>query len=32
LDGISECPIYAAGVGMPDPEGSELPGHWDVGV
>ena len=32
LDGISECPIYAAGVGMPDPEGRELPGHWDAGV
>jgi SagB-type dehydrogenase family enzyme len=32
LDGISECPIYAAGVGMPDPAAGDLPGHWDVGV
>lgn len=31
LDGISECPIYAAGVGMPDLEAGDLPGHWDVG-
>lgn len=31
LDGVSECPIYVAGVGMPDPQAGDLPGKWDAG-
>lgn len=30
LDGISECPIYIAGVGMPDPGASDAPGKLDL--
>lgn len=30
LDGVSECPIYVAGVGMPDPAAGASPGRWDV--
>ena len=30
LDGVSECPIYVAGVGMPDPAAGTSPGRWDV--
>jgi SagB-type dehydrogenase family enzyme len=30
LDGVSECPIYVAGVGMPDPAAGGSPGRWDV--
>ena len=28
LDGVSECPIYVAGVGMPDPAAGGSPGRW----
>jgi SagB-type dehydrogenase family enzyme len=28
LDGVSECPIYVAGVGLPDPAAGASPGHW----
>jgi SagB-type dehydrogenase family enzyme len=28
LDGVSECPIYVAGVGMPDPDATRHPGRW----
>lgn len=28
LDGIRECPIYVAGVGMPDPDAGANPGRW----
>lgn len=28
LDGVSECPIYVAGVGMPDPAAGASPGRW----
>jgi SagB-type dehydrogenase family enzyme len=31
LDGVNECPIYVAGVGMPDPGASAAPGRWDQG-
>jgi SagB-type dehydrogenase family enzyme len=27
LDGMSECPIYVAGVGMPDPAAAQAPGR-----
>jgi SagB-type dehydrogenase family enzyme len=30
LDGVSECPIYVAGVGMPDAAAGNSPGRWDV--
>ena len=30
IDGVSECPIYVAGVGMPDPAAGASPGRWDV--
>jgi len=30
LDGVNECPIYVAGVGVPDPGGTAAPGRWDV--
>lgn len=29
LDGVSECPIYVAGVGMPDPAAGASPGRWN---
>jgi len=32
LDGVSECPIYVAGVGMPDPAAARQPGKIDVNV
>lgn len=32
LDGVSECPIYVAGVGMPDPAAASQPGKMDVSV
>lgn len=32
LDGVSECPIYIAGVGMPDPAAAGAPGRTDVSV
>lgn len=28
LDGVSECPIYVAGVGMPDAAAGANPGRW----
>ena len=28
LDGVGECPIYVAGVGMPDPGAATQPGRW----
>lgn len=28
LDGVLECPIYVAGVGMPDAGAAANPGHW----
>jgi SagB-type dehydrogenase family enzyme len=28
LDGVSECPIYVAGVGMPDARAAAHPGRW----
>jgi SagB-type dehydrogenase family enzyme len=28
LDGIGECPIYVAGVGMPDPAATDAPGRF----
>lgn len=28
LDGVSECPIYVAGVGMPDPAAGKNPGRY----
>jgi SagB-type dehydrogenase family enzyme len=28
LDGVSECPIYVAGVGMPDPDAAAAPGKF----
>lgn len=31
LDGVSECPIYIAGVGMPDPAAGGQPGKLDFG-
>jgi SagB-type dehydrogenase family enzyme len=31
LDGVSECPIYVVGVGMPDPAAEKNPGRWDAG-
>ena len=31
LDGINECPIYVAGVGMPDPASAAAPGKFDFG-
>jgi hypothetical protein len=31
LDGVSETPIYVAGVGMPDPAAGNLPGRWEAG-
>ena len=30
LDGVSECPIYVAGVGMPDPAAVAHPGKIDI--
>jgi SagB-type dehydrogenase family enzyme len=30
LDGVSECPIYVAGVGVTDPAAGASPGRWDV--
>lgn len=30
LDGVGECPIYVAGVGMPDPDAGDTPGKWDA--
>lgn len=30
LDGVSECPIYVAGVGMPDAAAGSSPGRWDA--
>jgi SagB-type dehydrogenase family enzyme len=30
LDGVTECPIYIAGVGMPDPAGGGAPGKTDL--
>ena len=32
VDGIRECPIYVAGVGMPDPAAAGHPGKIDFGV
>lgn len=32
LDGVSECPIYIAGVGMPDPAAEGAPGKIDFSV
>ena len=32
LDGVSECPIYIAGVGMPDPAAGGSPGRADFTV
>ncbi|MEO7132789.1 MAG: SagB family peptide dehydrogenase [Vicinamibacterales bacterium] len=32
LDGVRECPIYVAGVGMPDPAASSQPGKMDFSV
>lgn len=29
LDGVSECPIYVAGVGMPDAAAGNSPGRWE---
>ena len=29
LDGVSECPIYVAGVGMPDAAAGSSPGRWE---
>jgi SagB-type dehydrogenase family enzyme len=29
LDGVSECPVYVAGVGTPDPAASAAPGRWE---
>jgi SagB-type dehydrogenase family enzyme len=29
LDGVSECPMYVAGVGMPDPAAASSPGRWE---
>ena len=29
LDGVSECPMYVAGVGMPDPAAAAAPGRWE---
>ena len=28
LDGVRECPIYVAGVGMPDAGAGASPGRW----
>lgn len=28
LDGVSECPVYVAGVGMRDPDGASAPGRY----
>lgn len=28
LDGVRECPVYVAGVGMPDPGAGANPGRW----
>ena len=28
LDGVLECPIYVAGVGMPNAGAAANPGHW----
>jgi len=32
LDGVSECPVYIAGVGMPDPAAGGSPGKADFSV
>jgi SagB-type dehydrogenase family enzyme len=32
LDGVSECPIYVAGVGMPDPAAASQPGKIDLSM
>lgn len=32
LDGVNECPVYVAGVGMPDPAAGDSPGKLDLGV
>ena len=29
LDGIDECPLYVAGVGVRDPDGTDAPGRWE---
>ena len=29
LDGVSECPVYVAGVGMPDAAAMSSPGRWE---
>lgn len=31
LDGVGECPVYVAGVGMPDPAAGGAPGKLDFG-
>ena len=31
LDGVRECPIYVAGVGMPDEGAAANPGRWSAG-